>query len=103
MSLKNLPQAFAYEDEENIYLKSYKRSRYKKWSVKSSASLREMADLAANLLSLDRQEEAAMIGIFVKQSVVFANDSISGVLRQRRFAWVAKRCVDRETSLRHSI
>jgi hypothetical protein len=74
MPITNLPSAFSYENEKNPYLKGFKRTRFTKWSIKSSTSLRDMANLSANLIALKREDEAAMIGLFVKGSVHFSND-----------------------------
>jgi hypothetical protein len=72
--LNSLPRAFESAGEANGKLARFKRVRVGKWSLRSSKSLSDMADLATDLLALERYEEAAEIEEFVSQNVAFKGD-----------------------------
>ena len=69
--MSSLPNAFDPAGETNPKLVRFKVARVGKWNLRSSKSLWDMADLATYLLALDRLEEAAAIGEFISQSVLF--------------------------------
>jgi hypothetical protein len=66
-----LPSAFDPDDETNSKLRKFKLARAGKWSLRSSKSLWDTADLATYLLALERYKEAAEIGGFIAQNVSF--------------------------------
>jgi hypothetical protein len=68
------PMAFGFDGETVPKLASFKRVRAGKWSLRSVKSLSEMAELATYLFALGRYEEAAEIGQFVSEEVLFSGN-----------------------------
>lgn len=70
----DLPAAFGPKGETNQWLAQFKSARVGKWSLKSSKSLREMADLGFFLTALGRFDEALEVLGYPSDRVAFAGD-----------------------------
>ncbi len=56
-----LPKAFSTENESNPWLSKFKTARHARWSLNSTRSLKDMADLGFYLTALRRTEEAVEV------------------------------------------